>query len=168
MTELFGNGRSSPSNTSSRSRPALPVDDHPRQRGGGPPVLEDGLGIHHLKAVVGFSMGAEQAFQGPSAIPGSPTERRHHQHRSLLAARHRPARGHPRHHRRPSVQRRRLHRRARARSRDHGRRLARLALLAGVVEAEAEDDRPEAAGITLAQSRRLRRRSSSPAPTQTI
>jgi len=32
-------------------------------------LLEDGLGIHHLKAVVGFSMGAGQAFQWAVSHP---------------------------------------------------------------------------------------------------
>jgi homoserine O-acetyltransferase/O-succinyltransferase len=71
MTELFGNGRSSsPSNTPQPlhgSRfPVTTIRDNVEavRR-----LLEDGLGIHHLKAVVGFSMGAEQAFQWAVSHP---------------------------------------------------------------------------------------------------
>ena len=71
MTELFGNGRSSsPSNTPEpfhgRRFPVTSIRDNVEavRR-----LLEDGLGIHHLKAVVGFSMGAEQAFQWAVSHP---------------------------------------------------------------------------------------------------
>jgi homoserine O-acetyltransferase/O-succinyltransferase len=65
MTELFGNGRSSsPSNTPEPLHgPRFPVTTIRDNVEAVRRLLEDGLGIHHLKAVVGFSMGAEQAFQ---------------------------------------------------------------------------------------------------------
>ena len=65
MTELFGNGRSSsPSNTPEPFHgPRFPVTTIRDNVEAVRRLLEDGLGIHHLKAVVGFSMGAEQAFQ---------------------------------------------------------------------------------------------------------
>src|ERR1700735_1278534 len=65
MTEMFGNGRSSsPSNTAEPLHgPRFPTisirDDVEASRR----VLEDDLGIHHLRAIIGFSMGAQQAFQ---------------------------------------------------------------------------------------------------------
>jgi homoserine O-acetyltransferase len=65
MTELFGNGRSSsPSNTPEPLHgPRFPVTTIRDNVEAVRRLLEDGLGIHHLRAVVGFSMGAEQAFQ---------------------------------------------------------------------------------------------------------
>jgi homoserine O-acetyltransferase len=71
MTELFGNGRSSsPSNTPAPFHgprfPGTTIRDNVEavRR-----LLEDGLGVHHLRAVVGFSMGAEQAFQWAVSHP---------------------------------------------------------------------------------------------------
>ena len=71
MTELFGNGRSSsPSNTPEPLHgprfPAVGIRDNVEavRR-----LLEDGLGVHHLRAIVGFSMGAQQAFQWAVSHP---------------------------------------------------------------------------------------------------
>jgi len=71
MTELFGNGRSSsPSNTPPPFHgPRFPVTSIRDNVEAVRRLLEDGLGIHHLKAVVGFSMGAEQAFQWAVSHP---------------------------------------------------------------------------------------------------
>jgi len=71
MTEMFGNGRSSsPSNTPEPFHgprfPAITIrDDVEASR----QVLENDLGIHHLRAVIGFSMGAQQAFQSAVSHP---------------------------------------------------------------------------------------------------
>jgi homoserine O-acetyltransferase len=71
MTELFGNGRSSsPSNTPEPFHgPRFPVTTIRDNVEAVRRLLEDGLGIHHLKAVLGFSMGAEQAFQWAVSHP---------------------------------------------------------------------------------------------------
>jgi homoserine O-acetyltransferase/O-succinyltransferase len=71
MTELFGNGRSSsPSNTPPPLHgPRFPVTTIRDNVEAVRRLLEDGLGIHHLKAVVGFSMGAQQAFQWAVSYP---------------------------------------------------------------------------------------------------
>jgi homoserine O-acetyltransferase/O-succinyltransferase len=71
MTELFGNGRSSsPSNTPEPFHgPRFPVTTIRDNVEAVRRLLEEGLGIHHLKAVVGFSMGAEQAFQWAVSHP---------------------------------------------------------------------------------------------------
>src|SRR6185369_17931313 len=71
LTELFGNGRSSsPSNTPEPFHgPRFPVTTIRDNVEAVRRLLEDGLGIHHLKAVVGFSMGAEQAFQWAVSQP---------------------------------------------------------------------------------------------------
>jgi homoserine O-acetyltransferase len=71
MTEMFGNGRSSsPSNTPEPFRgPRFPVTTIRDNVEAVRRLLEDSLGIHHLKAVVGFSMGAEQAFQWAVSHP---------------------------------------------------------------------------------------------------
>src|SRR4051812_49182005 len=71
MTELFGNGRSSsPSNTPEPLHgPRFPVTTIRDNVEAVRRLLEDGLGVHHLKAVVGFSMGAEQAFQWAVSHP---------------------------------------------------------------------------------------------------
>ena len=71
MTELFGNGRSSsPSNTPEPFHgPRFPLTTIRDNVEAVRRLLEDGLGIHHLKAVVGFSMGAEQAFQWAVSHP---------------------------------------------------------------------------------------------------
>ena len=71
MTEMFGNGRSSsPSNTPEPRHgprfPAITIRDNVEASRR---VLEDDLGIHHLKAVIGFSMGAQQAFQWAVSHP---------------------------------------------------------------------------------------------------
>jgi homoserine O-acetyltransferase len=71
ITEMFGNGRSSsPSNTPEPLHgprfPAISIrDDVEASRR----VLEDDLGIHHLRAIIGFSMGAQQAFQWAVSHP---------------------------------------------------------------------------------------------------
>ena len=70
-TEMFGNGRSSsPSNTPEPLHgphfPAMAIrDDVAASR-----AVLDALHVHHLKAVIGFSMGAEQAFQWAVSYPG--------------------------------------------------------------------------------------------------
>jgi homoserine O-acetyltransferase len=70
-TEMFGNGfSSSPSNTPPPfDGPAFPAiairDDVEAARR----LLTSELGITHLKAIVGFSMGAQQAFQWAVAHP---------------------------------------------------------------------------------------------------
>jgi homoserine O-acetyltransferase len=71
MTELFGNGRSSsPSNTPEPFHgPRFPVTTIRDNVEAVRRLLEERLGIHHLKAVVGFSMGAEQAFQWAVSYP---------------------------------------------------------------------------------------------------
>jgi homoserine O-acetyltransferase/O-succinyltransferase len=71
MTELLGNGRSSsPSNTPAPFHgPRFPVTTIRDNVEAVRRLLEDGLGIHHLKAVIGFSMGAEQAFQWAVSHP---------------------------------------------------------------------------------------------------
>ena len=71
MTELFGNGRSSsPSNTPAPFHgPRFPVTTIRDNVEAVRRLLEDGLGVHHLRAVVGFSMGAEQAFQWAVSHP---------------------------------------------------------------------------------------------------
>jgi homoserine O-acetyltransferase len=71
MTELFGNGRSSsPSNTPAPFHgPRFPVTTIRDNVEAVRRLLEDGLGVHHLKAVIGFSMGAEQAFQWAVSHP---------------------------------------------------------------------------------------------------
>ena len=72
MTELFGNGRSSsPSNTPAPQDgprfPAMSIRDNVEAQRR---LLEEGLGVHHLRAVLGFSMGAQQAFQWAVSHPG--------------------------------------------------------------------------------------------------
>ena len=123
MTELFGNGRSSsPSNTPERSMArAFPLTTIRDNVEAVRRLLEDSLGIHHLKAVVGFSMGAEQAFQWAVSHP---------RFADKIVATAGTARcwphgivrlegQDPRDHRRPGVQGRRLHRGAGAWHRDH-------------------------------------------------
>lgn len=69
-TEMFGNGRSSsPSNTPEPLHgphfPAITIrDDVAASR-----AVLDALHVRHLKAVIGFSMGAEQAFQWAVSYP---------------------------------------------------------------------------------------------------
>ncbi|MFN8059913.1 MAG: alpha/beta fold hydrolase [Vicinamibacterales bacterium] len=70
FTEMFGNGfSSSPSNTvapmSGPDFPAIAIRDNVEASRR---VLEH-LGVRHLRAVVGFSMGAEQAFQWAVSHP---------------------------------------------------------------------------------------------------
>ena len=71
MTELFGNGRSSsPSNTAPPFHgPRFPLTTIRDNVEAVRRLLEAGLGVHHLKAVVGFSMGAEQALQWAVSHP---------------------------------------------------------------------------------------------------
>ena len=70
-TELFGNGRSSsPSNTAEPFHgPRFPVMTIRDNVQAVHRLLTDELGITHLKALVGFSMGAEQAFQWAVSYP---------------------------------------------------------------------------------------------------
>jgi len=71
-TELFGNGKSSsPSNTPEPFHgPRFPVttirDNVAAQRR----LLTEDLKVTHLRAVIGFSMGAQQAFQWAVSAPG--------------------------------------------------------------------------------------------------
>lgn len=70
-TELFGNGRSSsPSNTPEPFHgPRFPVTTIRDNVEAVHHLLVDELGIHHLEAVIGFSMGAQQAFQWAVSYP---------------------------------------------------------------------------------------------------
>ena len=72
LTELFGNGRSSsPSNTPEPfHRPRFPITTIRDNVDAVHRLLVDELNVTHLHAVVGFSMGAEQAFQWAVSYPG--------------------------------------------------------------------------------------------------
>ncbi len=71
LTELFGNGRSSsPSNTAEPFHgPRFPVMTIRDNVEAVHHLLTDELHVKHLRAVVGFSMGAEQAFQWAVSYP---------------------------------------------------------------------------------------------------
>jgi homoserine O-acetyltransferase len=71
-TELFGNGKSSsPSNTPEPFHgPRFPVTTIRDNVAAGRRLLEEDLQVHHLRAVIGFSMGAQQAFQWAVSAPG--------------------------------------------------------------------------------------------------
>jgi homoserine O-acetyltransferase len=71
-TEMFGNGRSSsPSNTPEPLHgprfPAIAIRDDVAAAH----AVLDALHVRHLRAVIGFSMGAEQAFQWAVSYPGT-------------------------------------------------------------------------------------------------
>jgi homoserine O-acetyltransferase len=70
-TELFGNGRSSsPSNTPEPLHgPRFPVTTIRDNVEAVHELLTKELGVRHLKAVIGFSMGAQQAFQWAVSYP---------------------------------------------------------------------------------------------------
>ena len=70
-TELFGNGRSSsPSNTPAPfDGPRFPVMTIRDNVEAVHRLLTEALGVRHLKAVIGFSMGAQQAFQWAVSYP---------------------------------------------------------------------------------------------------
>jgi len=70
-TELFGNGQSSsPSNTPEPFHgPRFPVMTIRDNVEAVHRLLVDELGVAHLRAVIGFSMGAEQAFQWAVSYP---------------------------------------------------------------------------------------------------
>lgn len=70
-TELFGNGRSSsPSNTPEPFHgPRFPVTTIRDNVEAVHELLTKELGVKHLKAVIGFSMGAQQAFQWAVSYP---------------------------------------------------------------------------------------------------
>lgn len=70
-TELFGNGKSSsPSNTPEPFHgPRFPVTTIRDNVEATHRLLTEGLGLKHIKAVVGFSMGGEQAFQWAVSYP---------------------------------------------------------------------------------------------------
>ena len=70
-TELFGNGHSSsPSNTPEPYHgPRFPVTTIRDNVQAVHRLLVDDLGITHLRAIIGFSMGAEQAFQWAVSYP---------------------------------------------------------------------------------------------------
>jgi homoserine O-acetyltransferase/O-succinyltransferase len=71
LTELFGNGRSSsPSNTPEPFHgPRFPIMTIRDNVEAAHRLLADELHVGHLRAVVGFSMGAEQAFQWAVSYP---------------------------------------------------------------------------------------------------
>ena len=70
-TELFGNGRSSsPSNTPEPFHgPRFPVMTIRDNVDAVHRLLTEELGVNHLRALIGFSMGAEQAFQWAVSYP---------------------------------------------------------------------------------------------------
>ena len=70
-TELFGNGHSSsPSNTPEPFHgPRFPVTTIRDNVAAVRRLLEDDLKVKHLRAVIGFSMGAQQAFQWAVSAP---------------------------------------------------------------------------------------------------
>jgi homoserine O-acetyltransferase/O-succinyltransferase len=70
-SELFGNGRSSsPSNTPEPFHgPRFPVTTIRDNIEGVHQLLTQELGVKHLQAVIGFSMGAQQAFQWAVSYP---------------------------------------------------------------------------------------------------
>ena len=70
-SELFGNGRSSsPSNTAAPFHgPDFPVTTIRDNVGAVHRLLTEELHISHLRAVIGFSMGAQQAFQWAVSYP---------------------------------------------------------------------------------------------------
>ena len=71
-SELFGNGRSSsPSNTPKPfDGPRFPVTTIRDNVGIVHQMLTEQLHVQHLRAVIGFSMGAQQAFQWAVSYPG--------------------------------------------------------------------------------------------------
>ena len=71
-SELFGNGRSSsPSNTPEPFHgPRFPVTTIRDNVEAVHQLLTTELGVKHLQAVIGFSMGAQQAFQWAVSYPG--------------------------------------------------------------------------------------------------
>ena len=71
-SELFGNGRSSsPSNTPEPFHgPRFPVTTIRDNVGIVHQMLTEQLHVQHLRAVIGFSMGAQQAFQWAVSYPG--------------------------------------------------------------------------------------------------
>lgn len=71
MTELFGNGRSSsPSNTPEPFHgPRFPVTTIRDNVRAVRQMLGEQLHVKHLQAVIGFSMGAQQAFQWAVSYP---------------------------------------------------------------------------------------------------
>lgn len=71
-TELFGNGKSSsPSNTPAPfDGPRFPVTTIRDNVEAVHRLLSESLGVHHLRAIVGFSMGGQQAFQWAVSYPG--------------------------------------------------------------------------------------------------
>ena len=70
-TELFGNGKSSsPSNTPAPyDGPRFPVTSIRDNVEAVHRLLGEALGVHHLRAIIGFSMGGEQAFQWAVSHP---------------------------------------------------------------------------------------------------
>jgi homoserine O-acetyltransferase len=72
VTDMFGNGHSSsPSNTPAPfAGPDFPRVSTRDNVKAGYRLLTEGLGVRRLKAVAGFSMGAQQAFQWAVSHPG--------------------------------------------------------------------------------------------------
>ncbi|KAM5341175.1 hypothetical protein ACJ41O_015284 [Fusarium nematophilum] len=67
ITALFGNGQStSPSNSDISPFPDISFYDNVRAQH---QLVTDGLGIKHLRAVLGWSMGAGQSFQWATQFP---------------------------------------------------------------------------------------------------
>ena len=139
-SELFGNGRSSsPSNTPEPFHgPRFPVTTIRDNVEAVHRLLTEQLHVRHVRAVIGFSMGAQQAFQWAVSYPGIHGPHRGHLRDGKdLRSRHRPARGpNRRTDRRCGLQGRRLHRAAREghTSLRHG--LDGVAVLAGMVAPE--------------------------------
>jgi len=71
LTELFGNGRSSsPSNTAEPFHgPRFPIMTIRDNVAAVHRLLTEELHVRHLRAIIGFSMGAEQAFQWAVSYP---------------------------------------------------------------------------------------------------
>ena len=143
-TELFGNGHSSsPSNTPEPFHgPRFPVTTIRDNVDAVHRLLVDDLKITHLRAVIGFSMGAEQAFQWAVSYPDfadrivatSGTAKTYGH--GIVQARGPDRRAHRGSH----VQRRRLHRAAEERHGGVRHGVGRVALLAGMVAARAVED----------------------------
>jgi homoserine O-acetyltransferase/O-succinyltransferase len=134
-TELFGNGSSSsPSNTPEPFHgPRFPVMTIRDNVEAVHRLLTDELKITHLRAIVGFSMGAEQAFQWAVSYPDF-ADRIVATYGKMLSSWHRaPGRPNRGHHYGLHIQRRRLHYSSDERAGDIFNRLGRVAVFSGMV-----------------------------------